>query len=95
MFLAIVLFFEEAGILFTGFSSSRRALNALDRWLVLIGLASNEGVASSSAPFYPIYKQHLLLIFLHFILADLSERDRRPFFRQFNLYFRQLIRCNL
>ena len=54
MFLAIVLFFEEAGILFIGFFSSRRAFNALDRWLVLIGLASDEGVASSSAPFYPI-----------------------------------------
>ena len=67
----IVLFLKEAGILFTWVSSSRSALNALDRWLVFIGFASDEGVASSSAPFYPIYKQHLLLIFLYSISTDL------------------------
>ena len=61
--MSIVIFFKEAGKLFTWVSSSRRALNALDRWHVLIGFASDEGVASSSAPFYPIYRWHLLLIF--------------------------------
>ena len=50
------VFFEEVGKLFTRVSSSRRVLNALDRWHVLIGFSSDKGVASSSAPFYPIYK---------------------------------------
>ena len=71
MLLSIALLFREAGILFTWVSSSRRVLNALDMWLFLIGFASDEGVASSSMPFYPIYKQHLLLVFLYFILNDL------------------------
>ena len=79
MFQLIVLLSKEAGILLTWVSSSRHAFNALDRWLVFIGFAFDEGVASSSAPFYPIYKQHFPLIFLYFILADLWERDRRPF----------------
>ena len=63
MFLLIVIFFKEAGKLFTWVSSSRRAFNVLDRWRVLIGFASDKGAASSSAPFYSIYKWHLLLIF--------------------------------
>ena len=71
MFQLIVLLSKEAGILLTWVSSSRHAFNALDRWLVFIGFAFDEGVASSSAPFYPIYKQHFPLIFLYFILADL------------------------
>ena len=70
-FQLIVLLSKEAGILLTWVSSSRRVFNALDRWLDFIGFASDEGVASSSAPFYPIYKQYLPLIFFYFIPADL------------------------
>ena len=74
-FLLIVIFFKEAGKLFTWVSSNCRAFNALDRWCVLIGFASDEGVASSSAPFYSIYKWHLLLIFSISSLL-IFERER-------------------
>ena len=49
-------------MLFTWNFSSRRAFNALDKWCVLIGFASDEGVALSSANFHSIYKWLLLPI---------------------------------
>ena len=61
-FLLIVIFFKEAGKLFMWDSSSRRAFNALNKWRVLIGFASDEGVASFSTHFHSIYKWLLLLI---------------------------------
>ena len=81
-FLLIVIFFKEAGELFTWDSSSHRAFNALDTWQVPIGFDSDEGVASSSAPFHPIYKGVLLLISpISSLLIFEKERDCRPEFR--------------
>ena len=54
--------FKGAGKLFTRNSSSRCAFNALDKWRVLIGFASNEGFATSSPHFHSIYKRLLFLI---------------------------------
>ena len=72
--LLIVIFFKEAGKLFTWDSSSRRAFNALDTWQVPIGFASDEGIASSSAPFYSIYKGVFLISPISSLL--IFERER-------------------
>ena len=71
MFLLIVMFFKQAGKLFTWDSSSRHAFNALDTWQVPIAFASDEGVASSSAPFHSVYKGGPPPHFPYFIFADL------------------------
>ena len=52
-------------------SSSCRVFNALDTWRVPIGFASDEGVASSSAPFHSIYNGGPPPHFPYFIFADL------------------------
>ena len=48
-----MLFSKEAGILLTWVSSSRRVFNALDRWLVFIGFASDEASLRLPRPFIP------------------------------------------
>ena len=45
-----------------GDSSSCCSFNDLDMWRVLVGSASDEGVASSSTHFFPIYIWRILLI---------------------------------
>ena len=57
-----ILFFRGVERSFTGNSLSYRTYNALDKWCVLIGSTSDEGVASSSAHFCSIYIWRLLLI---------------------------------
>ena len=65
------VFFEQAGKLLMWDSLSCCAFNALDTWRVPIGFASDEGVASSFAPFHSVYNRGPPPHFPYFIFADL------------------------
>ena len=65
------VFFKQAGKLLMWDSLSCCAFNALDMWRVPIGFASDEGVATSYAPFHSVYNGGPPPHFPYFIFADL------------------------